>query len=391
MKFPPWADEQISQELPVLRSRGEGQTIEYKESFPSQARDLGKEIAAFATSGSGIILLGITDTGDLKGLENMDQAKERDKLIQRVQGICSGTVNPPITPKTSFAIEDGKTILIITVPKGPEPVYYCAEKPYVRHITESRPATPDEVKTLFKKWLDRRREGVDEEDTEESDFRSHLARSLFPILIYGEEVEERDSGIILDSLMAKFKGATFRLRDIASSEMAIKLGLPETLEELANKADQISTFTHALGKSEKFTKLVQDAVDQAKNIKQSYIDNYPIPEKKREEIIKYIGNTNRFLHGLSERTIELGKNGRIYEVQQEAEQKGYWLLSWGLLNLDPVPKELRQELIDMAREIHLINTIHTRHDGGISDRMVHDRLSSACQKLKEVVEKIQAS
>ena len=33
MDIPIWADEQLSKDLPVLRSKGEGQHLEYKEAF----------------------------------------------------------------------------------------------------------------------------------------------------------------------------------------------------------------------------------------------------------------------------------------------------------------------------------------------------------------------
>ena len=52
MQMPQWADERLSADLPVLRARGESQELEYIESFPQNVRELGKEIAAFATCGS---------------------------------------------------------------------------------------------------------------------------------------------------------------------------------------------------------------------------------------------------------------------------------------------------------------------------------------------------
>ena len=48
--IPEWADKTLSLEMPKLRAKGESQDLEYKENFPEQTRDLGKEIAAFATS-----------------------------------------------------------------------------------------------------------------------------------------------------------------------------------------------------------------------------------------------------------------------------------------------------------------------------------------------------
>ena len=56
-RIPAWADEGWSQDLPVLRARGEGQDLEYMEAFPQNTRELAKEIAAFAASNSGSVPL----------------------------------------------------------------------------------------------------------------------------------------------------------------------------------------------------------------------------------------------------------------------------------------------------------------------------------------------
>ena len=82
-----WTDAQLSQELPVLRSRGEGQTLEYMARYPENARELGKEIAAFATTNAGLILLGVSDDGDLIGLPGLDTTSARDGLVKRIEGI----------------------------------------------------------------------------------------------------------------------------------------------------------------------------------------------------------------------------------------------------------------------------------------------------------------
>ena len=61
MTTPEWADDQWSKDLPVLRARGENQDLEYMESFPQTARDLAREIAAFATTNQGTILIGVSN------------------------------------------------------------------------------------------------------------------------------------------------------------------------------------------------------------------------------------------------------------------------------------------------------------------------------------------
>jgi len=77
----------LSQELPALRARGESQSLEYIECFPVQARELAKEIAAFATTNQGLILLGVANNGDLVGLGDAFTQEGRDLLLRRVEGI----------------------------------------------------------------------------------------------------------------------------------------------------------------------------------------------------------------------------------------------------------------------------------------------------------------
>src|SRR5580704_9542271 len=111
MPIPEWAHEDFSRELSVLRARGEGQTLEYMESFPQQARELGKEIAALATSNHGLILLGVSDSGDLIGLSEAKTLDGRDTLLRRIEGISHGTIKPAITPTVSFAVESERVVV----------------------------------------------------------------------------------------------------------------------------------------------------------------------------------------------------------------------------------------------------------------------------------------
>ena len=82
-------------------AQGEGQTIEFMQSFPEQAHELAKEIAAFATSNADTILIGVNDEGSCVGISACS-AKERDLLLRRVEGICRGKVKPAITPIAGF-------------------------------------------------------------------------------------------------------------------------------------------------------------------------------------------------------------------------------------------------------------------------------------------------
>lgn len=95
MGIPAWAGDQLSQDRPRLRARGEGQEIEFKQQFPDQVSDLAKEIAAFATSNSGTVLIGVRDNGDLVGLEGCKEAEARDGFLRRAQSCADPNASPP--------------------------------------------------------------------------------------------------------------------------------------------------------------------------------------------------------------------------------------------------------------------------------------------------------
>lgn len=139
----------LSDLLDIIKA-GEGQQLEFKEDFsPDRIRHT---IAAFATSNGGQIIFGVNDQGNPVGYSNIATPTEKDKFQNRVKGLL-GNIKPKITIRTDF-IADKKTrkhFALVTVPKGPEPVYYVQNRPYLRDNNESRPATPEEVKDLVRK------------------------------------------------------------------------------------------------------------------------------------------------------------------------------------------------------------------------------------------------
>lgn len=143
--LPAWADEELSRLLPEIAAAGEQQDVEFKERFPDNVRDLAKEIAAFATSNDGTIILGVSDGGDIQGLPDCDTQEGRAALVQRIEGLCANVVEPTVTPELRFAVEGDQTVLAIDVKEGDAPLYYVGDIPYLRQLTAARPANPQEV------------------------------------------------------------------------------------------------------------------------------------------------------------------------------------------------------------------------------------------------------
>ena len=142
--IPRWADESISKALSSILEEGESSRYEFKENFPEQAHDLAKEFAAFGTHGGGTLLLGVNDNCEAVGI-SASNADERDALIRRMRGIVS-RVRPDLEAKLGLAIAQNRTVAFVEILEQSEPVFYYDGRPYTRDGTESRPATPSEVK-----------------------------------------------------------------------------------------------------------------------------------------------------------------------------------------------------------------------------------------------------
>lgn len=131
---------------------GEGQAVDFKDygsvDSTDLQRDLARHIAAFATSGGGTLLIGVRDDGAISGINGADNVEGRDRWRKAIYA-ASRAVKPAIVVAPDFIEADGATVLTVRIPRGNEPVYYYANRPYIRDGQASRPAEPDEVKARY--------------------------------------------------------------------------------------------------------------------------------------------------------------------------------------------------------------------------------------------------
>ena len=353
--YPRWVDERLSAEIPVLRARGEGQDLEYMQSFPQQARELGKEIAAFATSNSGLILLGVDNNGDLMGLKDVGTVEERDRLIRRVEGVCRGTVKPAITPSLAFALDSKRVLLAIRVPKGSQAVYYCKNIPYVRHVTEARPAEPHEVVDLISRsaGLEGRRDTEDEQATE---WYSALALLVTRVLVYADELEGRQLNPWLDGLMAIFGDVAANSRELAASGAFASTEIEQLLEELADVTDKVGDYQHVMGPESwaRFSEYVENAERLANQLKVKCIDTKPLGESSVRGALEQLEKTVRIASSLMRRAEEMLDEGRFDEFQGEASQLGERILSMAYVEFDRLDRSIVERLRAVGHKLHLL-------------------------------------
>jgi ATP-dependent DNA helicase RecG len=121
---------------------GEGPYVEFKEQ-EVKAIDLAAEIVAFSNSDGGMILLGVSDDGSIKGVNTAN-------VEEKIMNICRTNCIPNIVPVIEKHVIGDSTIVSIVVPKGTNKPYYTANnKYYIRVGTTKRIASKEELLRLF--------------------------------------------------------------------------------------------------------------------------------------------------------------------------------------------------------------------------------------------------
>lgn len=124
---------------------------EYCELKRILTKDIKKEIIAFANTNGGKIYVGITDDGEVLGLEN---AK---KDIESLTGMINEGIKPSLIEYTKVRIEqvEGKDIIVIDIYSAPNKPFYLADKGlkpsgvYLRHGSSSIQATDEIIKRMI--------------------------------------------------------------------------------------------------------------------------------------------------------------------------------------------------------------------------------------------------
>lgn len=386
-----WIDSALSSELPVLRDRGEGQHLEFMVQYPTNGHELSKEIAAFASSNAGMILIGVDDDGSLVGLDEIETAKKRDTLCRRIEGLCTASVKPSITPVVNFVQEDGKVVLVIRVPRGLQPIYYSRNTPYVRHLSQSRPAEPHEVIERIIEWSNSsplaQATTAAPEEAARSQFLSSLAGFLIRILILGDEFEDRKVNPWLDKLRFELADYGSGLREFAVDDIAVELGIDNQLLEIVNRLDSAESHLLTMGADswKRLTGHISFAVESARQIKAAYIDTVSLSEESVQHLQETIRHNARRLADLDQRAEQMIEDAQIEDVQSNASEIGNALLYVGYYRIENQNEDDAQTLLSIGRELHLLETERISMDGGLSMRRVVDKLHNLNERLQELI------
>ena len=102
-----------TQELLNMIANGEDSKHQFKSDIKHTAA-LSAEMAAFANSQGGYLLIGVNDDGSLSGLTNYDLKR----LNQMIANAASQNVRPPISPATeNISLPEGK-VIVLSIERG---------------------------------------------------------------------------------------------------------------------------------------------------------------------------------------------------------------------------------------------------------------------------------
>ncbi|MGE6666703.1 RNA-binding domain-containing protein [Paenibacillus xylanexedens] len=136
----------VQDSLEALIAMGERTDYDFKEFLPENKK-IAQEICAFANMNGGMLILGITDSGDIKGIDN----KYLDEIQQRVINVIRDNCNPP--PQVQFLIFNHnlieRSILVVEIRALENKPCMAHDKIYIRVGSSVRVAKPDEVRRLI--------------------------------------------------------------------------------------------------------------------------------------------------------------------------------------------------------------------------------------------------
>ena len=138
-----FSDEDIRRQIRIGEdSHWEFKEIQFAGNVPKSPRpdNLADELAAFANADGGVVLCGVTDSGDVQGMSR----EQMDVLERLLVEVCTDMVKPPIRPVVlRRATEEGVPFLLVEVPQG-HTQHDSPGGSYHRVGSSKRPMTSDE-------------------------------------------------------------------------------------------------------------------------------------------------------------------------------------------------------------------------------------------------------
>jgi predicted HTH transcriptional regulator len=203
-----FSDEEIRSQMRLGEdSHWEFKEIEFAGDVPRSPRrdDLADEIAAFANTDGGVMLCGVTDSGNVQGMSR----EQMDALERLLVEICTDTIKPPIRPIVlRRETEEGVSFLLVEVPQG-DAQYESPSGSYYRVGSSKRKMTSDERLRLAQQRGQARFLWFDKQPVEETGFGS-LDESLWRPLLSTVGAADPESALERMGLLTSDENGTIR-------------------------------------------------------------------------------------------------------------------------------------------------------------------------------------
>jgi len=122
-------------EIQLVLQEGEGYRIEFKE----RLSNLDREMVAFANASGGRVYIGITDEGEVKGVNITNELKSH---IQDIANNC----DPPV----KIFLQTFENVMIVEVREGTDKPYKCASGFYNRIGPNAQKMSRNEIVGFLK-------------------------------------------------------------------------------------------------------------------------------------------------------------------------------------------------------------------------------------------------
>ena len=280
--------------------------------------------------------------------------------------------------------------MVVSVQKGGQPVYYCAGRPYVRHLRESRPAEPNEVIELIQKWA-----GFDSvapggvEVSSDSIWHSELGQILVEILIAADEYPARCMAPWVDYLQSDCERWASSLRDLIHEYLQREEHLATEIRSFAEQCDEMASILQFPSSSTwpQVAERMPEIQRKAADLKKQLIDELPLSadsERVAKETIVLSARKARDLVGRSDRLMGF----RIDELKDEASSIGEEILRIAMYPLPFLADKDAEALRQAGRQLHLVDTIPVYLDGGASGKKLAEQIVRATEGIETVAAKV---
>ena len=195
----PYSDEIVRRQLRLGEDNGwEFKEVEFRGDEPAGRRrdDWADEIAAFANARGGVLLVGVTDSGEVPGMSR----QRLDALERFVGDICRDSIKPAIRVQVYRRELDGRSYLLVVIPEG-HSQHDSSGGSYIRVGGSKQPMTPDERMRLGQRRGQARFTGVDEQTVADTGFAT-LEERLWKPLLSAESLVDPEVGLEKLGLLA---------------------------------------------------------------------------------------------------------------------------------------------------------------------------------------------